>query len=108
MRKLVFFIFIGIGATVGAATALSDGVGVLMVMMSIGGVVGLVLGGLVTGVGARTKVGNGFAELPRVHAHGTSPRDRDRNYWRDRGHPPFMKPPDAIPDRHMLDPDRQD
>jgi hypothetical protein len=28
------------------------------------------------------------------------------NYWRDRGHPPLMKPPDALPDKHQFDPDK--
>jgi len=28
------------------------------------------------------------------------------NFGRDRGHPPYMKPPDALPDKHQFDPDR--
>lgn len=28
------------------------------------------------------------------------------NFWRDRGHPPLMKPPDALPDKHQFDPDK--
>ena len=36
----------------------------------------------------------------------TSPRSLSANYWRDRGHPPYMKPSDGDPDKHMFDPDR--
>jgi len=35
-----------------------------------------------------------------------SPRAVSENYWRDRGHPPFMRPPQAPPDHHQFDPDR--
>jgi hypothetical protein len=34
-------------------------------------------------------------ELDRWCGQGTTPEDLARNYWRDRGHAPFMKPPDA-------------
>jgi hypothetical protein len=105
MRKLVFSAFIFIGAAAGAVTARHDGLGVILVMLSIGAVVGTVVGGMVSGIGTQRR------ELPgQGHAAGYSEvaEERDRNYWRDRGHPPFMKPSDAPPDRHMFDPDRQE
>jgi hypothetical protein len=88
-------------------TALHDGAGVMLVMMGIGTVVGAALGGAVSGVGTRFRFRDGSDPGPSF-GQGTSAKDRDRNYWRDRGHPPFMKPSDALPDRHMFDPDRQD
>jgi len=39
---------------------------------------------------------------------GTSPKDLAANFWRDKGHPPFMKPTEAKPDSHMFDPDKLD
>ena len=35
-----------------------------------------------------------------------SPRAVAENYWRDRAHPPFMRPPQGPPDHHQFDPDR--
>lgn len=40
------------------------------------------------------------------HAGSSSPSALARNYWRDRGHPPYMKASDSDPDKHMFDPDR--
>lgn len=106
MRKLIFFVFVLLGATAGAMTALNDGVGVMLVMAGIGAVVGAALGGAISGVGAHLRFREG-SDPDASFGQGTSAKDRDRNYWRDRGHPPFMKPSDALPDRHMFDPDRQ-
>lgn len=43
---------------------------------------------------------------PFPSAGSTSPRALAHNYWRDQGHPPFMKPSHAEPDQHMFDPER--
>jgi hypothetical protein len=107
MRKLVFVIFISLGGSVGALTALNDGLGLMLVMMCIGATVGAVVGGVLTGIGTPGK-GGIVQDSGPTFGQGTSARDRDRNYWRDKGHPPFMKPSDALPDRHMFDPDRQE
>jgi hypothetical protein len=107
MRKLVFSAFIFVGAAAGALTAGHDGLGVVLVMMSIGAVVGTVVGGVVAGIGTRARSDMSQPPGP-AFGQGTSAKDRDRNFWRDRGHPPFMKPSDPPPDRHMFDPDRQD
>jgi hypothetical protein len=105
MRKLVFVIFILLGVSVGALTALNDGAGLILVMMCIGAVVGAVVGGVLTNVGGRKRQTRG---LGGVDGYQAVSEERDRNYWRDRGHPPFMKPSEALPDRHMFDPDRQE
>lgn len=107
MRKGVFFIFVVVGAAVGLISALTDVWGVRAVMMTIGAVVGAAIGGPLTRFGARSKPREP-AGLDESHGQGTSAEDRDRNYWRDKGYPPFMKPPSAEPDRHMYDPDRLD
>lgn len=107
VRKLVFLSFIAFGAAIGMFTALHDDWGVKVVMMAIGGVIGAVLGGAVSGVGRRSQPVD-IHETDDAFGQGTSARDRDSNYWRDKGHPPFMKPPNALPDHRMFDPDRQD
>ena len=37
---------------------------------------------------------------------GISVEDLAANYWRDKGHPPFMNPADAIADSHVNDPQK--
>ena len=107
MRRLIFITFIALGAAVGLFSALHDDWGVKIVMMTIGVVVGAVLGGALTMTGRRPRSPQAF-ESYDAYGQGTTAKDRDRNYWRDKGHPPFMKPSNADPDHHMLDPDRQD
>ena len=102
MRKLIFISFIVLGAAVGLFSALNDDWGVRAVMMTIGAVVGTVLGGALTITGRRGRTRGS------VEPDDAPLEELDRNYWRDKGHPPFMKPPNAEPDRHMFDPDRQD
>lgn len=105
MRKIVFLAFIATGTAVGLIAALNGDWGLRLVMMAIGAVVGVAIGGAVTDVGKRPKMRPPVC-LDDSYGQGTSAEDRDRNYWRDGGHPPFMKPSSAEPDRHMFDPDR--
>lgn len=107
MRKLIFVSFIVLGAAVGLFSSMHDDWGVKAVMMTIGAVVGTVLGGALTSIGGRSRSRQSF-ESDDSFGQGTTANDRDRNYWRDKGHPPFMKPSNAEPDHHMFDPDRQD
>ena len=107
MRKLIFMSFIVLGAAVGLVTSLHDDWNVKVVMMTIGAVIGTVLGGALTATGRGSQSPQTF-ESDESYGQGTTAKDRDRNYWRDRGHPPFMKPSSADPDHHMFDLDRQD
>ena len=107
VRRLIFIAFIMLGAAVGLFSALHDDWGVKIVMMTIGSIVGAVLGGALTMTGRRSRSPQAF-ESDDAYGQGTTVRDRDRNYWRDKGHPPFMKPSNADPDHHMFDSDRQD
>jgi hypothetical protein len=105
MRKSILFACIAIGGLAGLLVAAYDAWSVRAVMISIGCVAGAAIGGgrIATGAGVRR---------PEAHdasfGMGSGPDDRDRNYWRDGGHPPFMRPSRSEPDRHMLDPDRVD
>ena len=107
MRKAVFSILVAAGAGAGLIAAVEGDWGLRVVMMTIGTVAGAAIGGAVARVGKRpTKLRS--VGLDDAYGLGTSAEDRDRNYWRDKGNPPFMKPPSAEPDRHMFDPDRLD
>ena len=106
MRKLIFISFIVLGAAVGLFSSLHDDLSVKIVMMTIGALVGTVLGGALTSIGTQAPAQRRVE--PEDAIDGTPLDELDRNYWRDKGHPPFMKPPNAEPDHHMFDPDRQD
>ena len=107
MRKAVFSILVAAGAGAGLIAAVEGDWGLRVVMMTIGAVVGAAIGGALTRVGKRPTALRPVG-LDEPYGQGTSAEDRDRNYWRDKGHSPFMKPQSAEPDRHMFDPDRLD
>ena len=107
VRKALFLIFVAAGAGAGLIAAMDGDWGLRVVMMTIGAVVGAAIGGAMTRVGKRPTTWRPVG-LDEPYGQGASAEDRDRNYWRDKGHPPFMKPPSAEPDRHMFDPDRLD
>lgn len=107
MRKAILLGFIAAGAAAGLIATTNDDWGLSIVMMTIGAVVGAAIGGAVTRVGKRPTIRRPVS-VDDSYGQGTSAEDRDRNYWRDKGNPPFMKPPSAEPDRHMFDPDRLD
>jgi hypothetical protein len=103
VRKLIFVAFIIVGTLAGLLAAASDDWTTRIVMAAIGAIFGAAIGGAVAFAGRRAAT-----QLPRVEpipGMGTSSADLAANYWRDKGHPPFMKPP-AVPDKQMFDPDR--
>ncbi len=74
-----------------------------VVLSLIGALVGAAVGGAMThrsGIKRRPEL---EGSIPGM---GTSTADIAANYWRDRGHPPLMKPPSPPPDQHIHDPDR--
>jgi hypothetical protein len=107
MRKAIFVGFIAAGALIGLFSAANDDWATRVVMMGVGVLFGAPLGALFTGLGARRDRNQMEvdSELPGM---GTSPKDLAANFWRDKGHPPFMKPTEAKPDSHMFDPDKLD
>jgi hypothetical protein len=107
MRKSILFALVAIGGVAGLLAAAQDGWSVRAVMIGVGCVAGAALGGAI----GRLAGGAGMRRpeaLDGSFGMGSGPEDRDRNYWRDGGHPPFMRPTRSEPDRHMLDPDRVD
>jgi hypothetical protein len=102
MRKLLFIASIVVGAFAGLLFSIDDDWATQIVMGGVGALVGIAIGGAFTGRG------NGSRRRLHVDEDKTNTwvDDLPENFWRDRGHPPFMKPWDALPDRHMLDPDK--
>lgn len=107
MRKSILFFCIAAGGLAGLLAAAQEHWSVQAVMVSMGGVAGAAIGGAIGRMTRRTGARRPVA-LDAALGMGTATDDRDRNYWRDKGHPPFMQPPRSEPDRHMLDPDRLD
>lgn len=83
MRKLALLIGVILGAGVGLLASLTDGIGLKIVMMSIGAIAGAAIGGAIS------RIGNDGAlpldETEEAYGQGTSARDRMRNFWRDKG-----------------------
>lgn len=94
MRKLIFIGFIVAGSAVGLLSTLGDGWGIRLFMMSLGAFVGMAAGG------ALSRIGRGGRPMPyhddTLRGLCTTSDDLMENYWRDEGHPQFMKPP--LPD----------
>lgn len=80
MRRAAFLAAVALGAFVGLLTSLTDGIGLKIVMMSIGAVVGAAIGGAFSRIGRRQPLRRDA--IPGV---GFSPDEHVRNYWRDKG-----------------------
>ena len=104
MRKLIFMVFIALGALIGLISATNSDWGTRLVMMRIDALFGAPIGGALASIGRKGRPLE-WEENP-LPGMGTTPKDLAANYWRDKGHPPFMKPSEAEPDKHMFDPDR--
>ncbi|WP_084150937.1 hypothetical protein [Azohydromonas australica] len=108
MRKAIFLLFVALGAAVGLLATVEETWGVRILMTVIGTVAGVAIGGALSGIGIQNRSKQSIRRLPQPFDSEILGRDLERDYWRDRGHPPFMKPPSAELNRHMFDPDRQD
>jgi hypothetical protein len=91
MRRLIFVGSIVVGAAIGLLSTLGDDWGLKLLMVSLGALVGTAVGG------GLSKIGRGgscaLREGRALRGLGTTPEDLLDNYWRDEGHPQFMKPP---------------
>jgi hypothetical protein len=92
MRKLIFVCFIALGGLVGLFSAVMDGWGLRVVMICIGMLFGTAIGGALTRIGGGRR--NLKQEPDPIPGMGVTSEDLAANYWRDKGHPPFMKPPE--------------
>lgn len=93
MRKLIFFGFVVISALVGLLSATGDDWPTRAVLVAVGALFGAAIGG------AATQLGRSKKSLPwhtdPIPGMGVTSEDLAANFWRDKGHPPFMKPPEA-------------
>ncbi|MDF3833061.1 hypothetical protein P3W85_08880 [Cupriavidus basilensis] len=91
MRKLVFLVFVIVGAGAGLLFSIKEDWGVRAVFMFFGVIAGAAVGGPVLGLGQRRRSSSPRADTLR--GLGMTDEDLMDNYWRDEGHPQFMKPP---------------
>ena len=108
MRKIIFITIVALGALVGFVTAIADDWPTRIGMMLLGVLISIPIAG-VAFVGTNRSTNSGRSGRGRRHesalnGQGISAEDLAANYWRDKGHPPFMNPADAIPDAHVNDP----
>lgn len=93
MRKPIFFGFIALGGLVGLFSAAMDDWGTRVVMIAIGMLFGTAIGGALTRIDGRARTSKQDADP--IPGMGVTSEDLAANYWRDKGHPPFMKPPES-------------
>ncbi|MCV2219838.1 hypothetical protein [Thauera sp. Sel9] len=111
MRKAVFLFFLLLGIGIGFLSVRDEEWGLCIVMMCVGALFGGAIGGGLSGIGSKQKgrlpLRSEEEENP-IPGMGYSGRDLAANYWRDKGHPPFMKPPEPDPTHgsRMFDPDK--
>nr|WP_297383278.1 hypothetical protein [uncultured Roseateles sp.] len=109
MRKAIFLFFLLLGIGAGYLSARNDDWGLRIVMMTVGALFGGAVGGGLSRVGMRQSKDHRWRteeEIEPIPGMGTSSRDLAANYWRDEGHPPFMKPPQAGHGSRMIEADK--
>ncbi len=93
MRKLIFIGFVVAGVAIGLLSAMGEAWGLKLFMLALGGLVGATAGA------ALSRTGQGGQPIPSrddaLRGLGATSEDLMENYWRDEGHPQFMKPPSS-------------
>ena len=107
MRKAIFFFFLLLGIGIGLLSTLHDDWSLQLVMMTIGAMAGGAIGGGLSQIGKPNPSSQYLLTEEEIEpipgGLGTSSRDLAANYWRDEGHPPFMKPPRIENEDRMFD-----
>jgi hypothetical protein len=91
MRKLIFTGFVAAGSMMGFILAMDASWAPRLVVVFFGATSGAALGGFLVGLGKKGRRRTCGDEVLR--GLGTTSDDLAENYWRDEGHPQFMKPP---------------
>ncbi len=93
MRCAVFSVIVAAGGVTGFLLGGGENVATKLVLAGTGLLMGSAIGGAVL------KFGGAKAPSPRhgnpIPGLGVTSDDLAANYWRDKAHPPFMKPPDS-------------
>lgn len=103
MRRFIFIAFIAAGGLVGWISAVQDDWAVGVVMSGVGALFGAAIGGALA-LGGRRRPNKLRLATP-IPGMGISTADIAANHWRDKGRPPFTRPP-VYPDKHAFDPDK--
>lgn len=92
LRLTLFLAIVVAGAIAGFLTGSGEDSDTRLVLAGIGSLIGAAIGGAVLKLGG-TRGPNATTGSP-IPGSGVTSEDLAANYWRDKGHPPFMKPPD--------------
>lgn len=106
VRELVVIVVLALGAVTGLLSALNDDWGTRIAMVAMGVLFAAPLGAAIAFLFRAHPARTRNPSAHRMTGEGTSAADLAANYPRDRGHPPFMKPPEGPPDKHQFDPER--
>lgn len=90
MRRCIFIGFVVAGSAVGLLSTLGDGWGLKLFMIFLGALAGVACGGALSRI---CRSGRPVFREDTLRGLGTTSDDLLDNYWRDEGHPQFMKPP---------------
>ena len=103
MRKIIFIGFIVLGAALGLFSAMTESIGVQIVMGSVGVVAGAAIGGGLAGIGRRRQRGPAQTDEEPIALDGAE--EQVKNYWLDRGRltaaPGLPNPDDTDPHRRQ-------
>ena len=93
LRLALFLAIVAAGAIAGFATGSGEDSATRLVLAGVGALIGAAIGGAVLKLGG-IKVSN-TSTGGAIPGSGVTSEDLAANYWRDKGHPPFMKPPEG-------------
>ena len=104
MRKTIFIRFIVLGAALGLFSAMTESLGVQIVMGGVGSIAGAAIGGGLAGIGRRKQRGRSQSDDEAI-ALETAQEEQVKNYWLDRGRltaaPGLPNPDDTDPHRRQ-------
>ena len=93
MRMLAFLVLVLVGALAGWAAGQDEAQATRLVLAAVGALVGAAIGGALFKIG-RGQASRSLTGNP-IPGSGVTSEDLAANFWRDKGHPPFMKPPEG-------------